>query len=193
MKRYCGAVASIPTRSLVAWRAFILAAAAAISISCRRERAAPATFVPLAGATSAYGELIAVGNHPTPDQYGTGERIGLFRVADGTVWGLPVALGKAREILVCAAPQTAGAPVTDHVPADTVIVGTTNEPTGWRGGTGRLEIVLRDAGGALRWHTVKAAETTGPYSCWAPDIPGPRQKLHYYRLEPSKSGGARRF
>ena len=56
----------------------------------RKDTAVRAPYVPLKELEAVYGELVAVANHPTPDQYGTGERIGLFRDLTGTVWGLPL-------------------------------------------------------------------------------------------------------
>lgn len=169
---------------------FLTALVAALT-SCNQQEKPRVPFVPLADVASRYGELVGVGNHPTPNQHGNGERIGLFRAADGTIWGLPLTLGKAGEILVCAAPDLSDAPVTDRLPAGGItILGTTNEPTGWRGGTGRLEIVIRDANGSVRSQTVGSGETPGLSACWAPDLVDgrtqPQQRLHYYRLAPER-------
>ncbi len=60
------------------------------------------------------------------------------------------------------------------------IVGAANEPSGWRGGTGRLELLLRDAEGDLRWQPVDAAEIKEGPVCWSrspPEVP-----LKYYRV-----------
>jgi hypothetical protein len=64
------------------------------------------------------------------------------------------------------------------------VIGSTNEPTGWRGGTGDLELVLRDKQGTIRWQAVRGGDLPGGPACWAPEIPGPPQQLHYYRLAP---------
>jgi hypothetical protein len=172
-------------------RSLCLTALVTVLMSCHHEETPRARFVPLADIASRYGELVAVANHPTPDQYGTGERIGLFRAADGTIWGLPITLGDAGEILVCAPPELSGAAVTDRLPAGTTtILGATNEPTGWRGGTGRLEIVIRDANGLARWQAVRSGETPGQSACWAPELVDgrtqPQHRLQYYRLEPDR-------
>jgi len=172
-------------------RRLFLAALVTALMSCRHEEPRRAPFVPLSKVASRYGDLVSVGNHPTPDQQGAGERIGLFRAADGTIWGLPIMLGEAGDILVCAAPSLSDAPATDYLPGGTItIVGAVNEPTGLRGGTGRLEIVTRDAKGVLHWQAVRSGETPGPIACWAPETIDerlqPKQRLHYYRLEPNR-------
>ena len=56
---------------------------------------ARAPYLPLAEVEAAYGPLITAGNHPTPDQHGTGERVGLFQDRSGGVWGLPLTMGAA--------------------------------------------------------------------------------------------------
>ena len=52
--------------------------------------------MPLAQIESGFGRLITAGNHPTPDQHGTGDRIGLLLDAGGTIWGLPLAVENGR-------------------------------------------------------------------------------------------------
>ena len=132
-----------------------------------------------------FGPLMTTGNHPTPDQYGTGERVGLFTDRDGTIWGLPVAIAEDGELRVCASPAFRAAGVTDTFPARAVIIGTTNAPTGWRAGTGNLELVFRDAGGAVRRQAVASSYPAKGPVCKAPASPGPPQLLAYYRLIPS--------
>jgi hypothetical protein len=128
-----------------------------------------------------YGRLITAANAPTPGQNGTGDRLGLFRDESGTIWGIPLTVGDDGSVLGCAPPALREAPVSDTLPSDAVeIVGAANEPTGWRGGTGKLEVLLRDVHGGLRWHSVAAAEIkTGPV-CWSQSPPV--QPLKYYRL-----------
>src|SRR5690242_12336067 len=75
-----------------------------------RQRAA---YVPLTQLESVYGRLITAGNHPTPDQNGTGDRVGLFLDASGTIWGLPLAVEKGGEVLGCAPNELRRAGVTD--------------------------------------------------------------------------------
>jgi hypothetical protein len=160
-----------------------LSSAVLAASSCRQEEPQRAPSVPLQQIESIYGQLIAVGNHPTLDQHGTGERIGFFRAPDGTVWGLPIGLDDQGSIVACAAPGLDRAPVTDSLPSDAVdLLGATNEPTGWRGGTGQLEILFRDASGVVHRHQVRSLEMPGSPACWAQEPPGPRQRLHYYRL-----------
>jgi hypothetical protein len=79
------------------------------------------------------------------------------------------------------------APITDTFPAGSAIVGSSNEPTGWRGGTGNLELLLQDARGTMKWQAVAGAPLAQGPVCQAPQIPGPPQELHYYRLVPSSA------
>src|SRR5215813_545860 len=89
-----------------------------------------APYVKLAEAEAAYGPLITSGNHPTSDQNGTGERLGLFQDVQGTIWGLPLTTGSDGSILACAPPTLHDGKVTDTVPAGWTVIGAMNEPTG---------------------------------------------------------------
>jgi hypothetical protein len=167
------------------WR--VLAATAVLSGCAGKPGPQQAPYEPLARLQETYGSLITVGNHPTADQNGTGERLGLFHGANGRIWGLPLTLASNGAILGCAPPGLRGARVTDMIPDDVTVVGAMNEPTGWRGGTGKLELLLRDARGEVRSQTVAGGEIeTGPV-CWAPELPGPPQRLQYYLIAPAKS------
>jgi hypothetical protein len=96
-------------------------------------------------------------------------------------WGLPLTVGDNGSVLGCAPPTLREVPVSDTLPANAVeIVGAANEPTGWRGGTGKLELLLRDAQGALLWHPVAAVEIKTGQVCWSQSEPV--QPLKYYRL-----------
>ena len=130
--------------------------------------------MPLAQLEATYGPLITAGNHPTPDQHGTGDRVGLFQDRDGTIWGLPLTVADQGSVLGCAPAGLHESPVTDTLPADTkAVIGVTNEPTGWRGGTGKLELLLRTSQGELHWQAVAGGEiATGP-ACWAQEYPAP--------------------
>ena len=154
--------------------------------ACRQPAPPAVGYVPIVQLEQQYGRLITVSNSPTPDQNGTGDRLGLFRDASGTVWGIPLLAGSDGSVSGCASPLLRDVPVSDTLPPDTAeIVGAANEPTGWRGGTGKLELLLRDTQGRLRWHSVAAVEIkTGPV-CWSQS--SPRQPLKYYRL--AKAGG----
>jgi hypothetical protein len=148
--------------------------------SCNSAKQEAATYVPISQLEQKYGRLITVANAPTPDQHGTGDRMGLFKDERGTVWGIPLTIADNRNVLGCAPPTLQDLAVTDTLPADAEIVGAANEPSGWRGGTGKLELLLRDAQGMIRWHTVSAGEIkTGPV-CWSQSKP--EQALKYYRL-----------
>src|SRR5580658_5984161 len=122
------------------------ACAAVVFTGCRgRLEPQRAPYAPLAEVESIYGPLITAGNHPTNDQNGTGERVGLFQDSSGSVWGLPLTVAKSGAVLACAPPALHDAKVTDTFPKGSTIIGSTNEPTGWRGGTGTLELLLRGA------------------------------------------------
>ena len=155
--------------------------------SCSRPERPRAAYMPISQLEQSYGRLITVSNEPTPDQHGTGDRLGLFRDEGGTVWGIPLTIGDDGGVLGCAPPALREVPVSDTLPADAVeIVGATNEPNGWRGGTGKLELLLRDAQGGLRWHSVASVEIkTGPV-CWSQSPP--EQPLRYYRLVKANAG-----
>src|SRR5437763_7446977 len=110
-------------------------AATMMLLSCGRQdpNRPRAAYVPLAQLKSIYGHLITAGNHPTPDQNGTGDRVGLFLDANGTIWGLPLAAENGGEVLGCAPSELRRARVTDTYPIGATILGATNQPTGWRG------------------------------------------------------------
>src|SRR3954447_14472329 len=91
-----------------------------------------APYVPLAQLEAAYGRLITAGNHPTPGQNGTGDRLGLFLDTTGTLWGLPLTAAPGGAVLGCAPEALHKAKVTDTYPAGVAILGASNEPTGWR-------------------------------------------------------------
>jgi hypothetical protein len=156
-------------------------------LSCRHHdpNRLRAAYVPLAQLESVYGRLITAGNHPTPDQNGTGDRVGLFLDAGGTIWGLPLAVENGGEVLGCAPNELRRARVTDTYPIGATILGATNQPTGWRGGTGKLELLLRRSDGEIRWSAVNGGQTSDGPVCWAHQLPGPPQSLHYYRLAPA--------
>lgn len=171
----------------VLWFWIVLVTVILSAASCRRPEQPRAAYVPIAQLEQSYGRLITVSNAPTPDQNGTGDRLGLFRDDSGTVWGIPLTIGDNGSVLGCAPPTLREVPVSDTLPADAFeIVGAANEPTGWRGGTGKLELLLRDAQGELRWHSVAAVEIkTGPV-CLSQSPPV--QPLKYYRLVKAGAG-----
>ena len=174
------------TSSSLAARNWIAAGAAVVLAGCGGRPEPPrAPYVPVAQLEALYGPLIAAANHPTHDQHGTGDRVGLFRDGAGTVWGLPLAIDGNGTVLGCAPPTLRDSPVTDVLPAGADIVGATNAPTGWRGGTGKLEVLFRDKGGELRWRAVASGALTAGPVCWAQEPPGPLQRLEYYRLAPA--------
>jgi hypothetical protein len=150
-------------------------------VSCNQPKQPHAAYVPISQLEPSYGQLITVSNAPTQDQHGTGDRLGLFRDIGGTVWGIPITIADNGDLLGCAPPLLREFAVTDTLPADAVdIIGEVNQPSGWRGGTGKLELLVRDAQGALRLHPVAAAEVkTGPV-CWSQSPL--EQPLKYYRL-----------
>jgi hypothetical protein len=93
-------------------------------------------------------------------------------------------LAEGGAILACAPPALHNQKITDTFPPSSTVIGSTNEPTGWRGGTGELEILLRDVSGAVRAQAVRGGQVNSGPLCWSPDSPGLPQQLHYYRLSP---------
>jgi hypothetical protein len=169
------------------WFWIVLMTAILLAASCRHPEQPRSTYVPIAQLEQTYGRLITVSNAPTPDQNGTGDRLGLFRDDSGTVWGIPLTIGDNGSVLGCAPPALREAPVSDTLPVDAVeIVGAANEPTGWRGGTGKLELLLRDAQGGLRWHSIAAVEIKSGPVCLSQSPPV--QPLKYYRLVKAGAG-----
>lgn len=159
---------------------------AALFSACTSHKERPrASYVPLSHIENVFGPLVTAGNHPTGDQMGTGDRVGLFRESTGTIWGLPLDVEKEGNVLVCAPATLHDAPVTDHYPAGSTVIGATNEPTGWRGGTGKLELLVRRTNGKIEWRPVSGSHIDVGPVCWAQDPPGPKQLLLYYRLVPS--------
>lgn len=154
--------------------------------SCDNARRPRASYVSISQLEPIYGRLITVSNSPTPNQHGTGDRLGLFRDDSGTVWGIPLTIAENGETLGCAPPALHQARVSDTLPADVVdIVGAVNEPSGWRGGTGELQLLVRNAQGVLRWQSVAAAEIESGPVCWSESPP--EQPLKYYRLAKATS------
>jgi hypothetical protein len=167
-------------------RVLLIALAAGVVVAftgCGGHHDSPrAPYVSLSIIEATYGPLITAGNHPTGNQNGTGERVGFFQDPNGSVWGLPLAIASSGELLACAPPAVHEAKVTDSIPAGSTIIGATNEPTGFRDGTGKLELLLRDSRGTIHRQQISGAQVTAGPVCWAPDVPGPRQRLDYYRL-----------
>jgi len=159
----------------------VLLAATLLLVSCKASKQPHAAYVPISQLEQSYGKLITVSNAPTSDQHGTGDRLGIFRDSSGTVWGIPLTIADNGDLLGCAPPMLREFAVTDTLPADAVdIIGAVNQPSGWRGGTGQLELLLRDAQGRLRLHSVAAADIKAGPVCWSQSPP--EQALKYYRL-----------
>jgi hypothetical protein len=154
--------------------------------SCNEAKRPHASYVPISQLEPIYGRLITVSNSPTPNQNGTGDRLGLFRDDSGTVWGIPLTITENGETVGCAPAGLREARISDFLPADvTEILGAANEPTGWRGGTGKLELLVRNTQGTLRWQSVAAAEIESGPVCWSQSPP--EQPLKYYRLAKATS------
>ena len=148
---------------------------------CQVERSRLTYGVPIEELEQSYGRLITVSNMPTPDQNGTGDRLGLFRDQNGTIWGIPLTIGENGSVIGCVPPTLREIPVSDTLPEDTVeIVGAANEPNGWRGGTGKLELMLRSSQGRLRWHRLEGVEVKTDPVCLSQSPPV--QPLKHYRL-----------
>ena len=170
---------NLPIRS---WRVRnVLLTTLLLFVSCNPPKQPHAAYVPISQLEQSYGKLITVSNAPTPDQHGTGDRLGIFRDSSGTVWGIPLTIADNGDLLGCAPPMLREFAVTDSLPADAVdIIGAVNQPSGWRGGTGQLELLVRDAQGGLRLHSVASAEVKAGPVCWSQSPP--EQPLKYYRL-----------
>ena len=152
-----------------------------LGTSCSSEDPPRAAYVPVGQLEPTYGRLVSVANSPTPNQNGTGDLMGLFRDDRGTIWGIPLSIGTDGTVLGCAPPRLMDAQVSGVVPAETVeIVGAANEPTGWRGGTGQLGLLLRDERETLRWHFVAPVAVKNGPLCWSQSEPV--QILQHYRL-----------
>ncbi len=165
-----------------AWIILVIVILLFASTGCQPERPRADYNVPVAQLEQSFGRLVTASNMPTPDQNGTGDRMGLFRDKSGTLWGIPLTISSdGSSVVGCAPPALREAPVSDRLPANTAeIVGAANEPNGWRGGTGKLELLLRDTHGGLRWHAVEAVEIKSDPVCWSQSPPV--QPLKYYRL-----------
>jgi len=155
--------------------------------ACTNHKERPrASYVPVSQIEGIFGPLITAGNHPTADQMGTGDRVGLFRDSAGMIWGLPLTIADEGSVLVCAPNALRDAPITDYYPVGSTVIGSTNEPTGWRGGTGKLEVLVREEQGQIHWRPVNGSHIDVGPVCWAQNPPGPKQQLLYYRLAPSE-------
>ena len=160
-----------------------IALTAACSCRARREERRQAPQESIAEVERTYGPLVATGNYPTPDQNGTGGRVGLFQDASGAIWGLPLFVDGNAVVAACAPAAVRDAKATDSFDAESSVVGATNQPTGWRGGTGDLELLLRDGQGTIRRQAVHGADLDEA-ACRAPELASSRQRLHYYHLVP---------
>ncbi len=171
--------------SFIGWGCFLIGVL--LLGSCGHAEQRPeAPRVPVAQLEKSYGRLIAVANEPTPDQHGTGDMLGLFQDDSGTVWGIPLSIDENGNVLGCAPSMLRDAAASDTLPERSVeIVGAANEPTGWRKGSGKLGLLLRDAPGQLRWQPVAVLEIkTGPVCLSKSE---PVQALAYYRLTRSST------
>ena len=154
--------------------------------SCEPKEPQRAEYLPVAVLEQRYGRLITLANAPTPDQNGTGDLLGFFQDEDGTIWGIPLVANTDSTMLGCAPPGLREASVSDTLPVDLVeIIGAANTPTGWRGGTGELGLVIRNTQGHLHWHLVRSTPVTGPV-CLSKSPP--LQILRHYRLVKAVSG-----
>ena len=75
------------------------------------------------------------------------------------------------DLLGCAPPKLREFSITDTLPDDVEIVGATNEPNGWREGTGKLELLLRNKKGELNRRPITAGEVKDGLVCWSQSPP----------------------
>ena len=160
-----------PSFGLKPRRGWVVAIALLLSACSPHQNRPRAQYLSLTELEKAFGPIITAGNHPTGDQSGTGDRLGLFRDSTGTIWGLPLAIMADGTVVGCAPPAVRDAKVTDSYPAGSTVIGATNEPTGWRGGTGKLELMLRDPQGKVQWRAVSGSHIDEGPVCWAQDPP----------------------
>jgi hypothetical protein len=153
----------------------------ALFSACTEERPRQAYEISAEDLEKRFGKIITVANIPTSSQYGTGNKVGLFRDKDDTFWGIPVSIGENQSLVGCAPPDLDKVQISDTLPSDTVnIVGAANEPTAWRGGTGELRLLIRTSQNKLRWQTVKAVSLETDSVCWSKS--DPVHALEFYRL-----------
>jgi hypothetical protein len=164
---------------------------AAILLSCgSKPKPTTTPYVPLAQVEQTFGTLITVGNEPTADQHGTGERVGIFKDAANTLWGLPLRLTPEGSIFACAPVALRDAQITDTLPGSAAsVLGATNTPTGWRGGTGKLELVFRENDSRVIWYAVAGGKLQRGPVCSAPEETSPPPYLRYYRIVRSSAAG----
>jgi hypothetical protein len=87
-------------------------------------------------------------------------------------------------VFVCVPPWLHHAKVTDTYPADAIVIGATNQPTGHREGTGKLELVMRGPNDETKLLGVNAGEMADEAVCWSRNMPLETRPLQYYRLMP---------
>ena len=163
-------------------------------LSCaNKPKPSTVAYIPLTQAEEKFGPLLTVGNEPTADQHGTGERVGIFKDHTNTLWGLPLRLSSDGAIFACAPASLLQAQITDTLQTNAVsVLGATNTPTGWRGGTGKLELVFRDKDSRLTWYAVAGGKLDGGPVCTAPEEASPPGYTKYYRIVRSEHSGTSR-
>jgi hypothetical protein len=123
---------------------------AVLFTACARDKDRPrAPYVSLKEVENVFVPSGHCGQSPDVRSMGPGDRLGLFRDSAGTIWGLPLTIADDGSVLICAPSTLRNAPITDHYPAGATVIGAMNEPTGWRGSTGKLELLLREGQGKI--------------------------------------------
>ena len=133
-----------------------------------------AAYVPLAQLESVYGRLITAGNHPTPDQE-------IKRRSGWLVLRTPAApsgacRSRSRMAVKCwvvLRTNFASAEVAGRLSDRRHDLGRDRRADRWRGGTGKLELLLRRSNGEIRWSAVNGGQTSDGPVCWAQELPGP--------------------
>jgi hypothetical protein len=64
------------------------------------------------------------------------------------------------------------------------VIGATNQPTGHREGTGKLELVMQGPNDEIKLLGVNAGEMADEAVCWSRNMPLEARPLQYYRLAP---------
>jgi hypothetical protein len=171
--------------------AVVLAAVAVSALKKHGGRGAHdvVAYLPVAELESGWGRLIAAANIAMHARSPGSDRVGFFRAADGTLWGLPLAVPDANgRVSGCAPPELRAARVTDSLPADVVeILGASDFFSDARAGTAGVHLLVRGVGGGIRWHRVSASEYVSPtgMTCREAAVSRHRDPLpryHYFRI-----------
>ncbi len=143
-----------------------------------------------------WGRLVAVANVTMHGRRIGADRLGFFRAADGTIWGLPLAPPvDAANVLACAPADLRNAPTTDTLATDDLEVLGASDFASYSGSGSEVYLLTRARSGALHWRRVAGSEhvsRVGTTCRERPHWPGPHRdplaRYHYFRLMPAAGG-----